>query len=277
LSDAQVQEAIDELDVAGENRDVARRAIREGGDNVIQAIAELDDPSRLYQFVNQYGESATDLIRLFDSSENVVSLLKLDISRPNRARENIVRYSNDPADPRFPTGRAEQLVEDIQTDSVRKVPGFDSPITPRRRIIIDEIADAGGPGNLRGYQREIRIVADRIRRGDTVFAIGRVIRDSSGDDIVDIDVELNDAAIESGGVISTTKAQTKLEAYEDAAQLNELDLNGKTVTFDSDTGFEESQKVDIRQTARDIESRSNGINTISIKFESTDPAGGDDQ
>lgn len=244
---------------------------------MIQAIAELDDPSRLYQFVNQYGESATDLIRLFDSSENVVSLLKLDISRPNRARENIVRYSNDPADPRFPTGRAEQLVEDIQTDSVRKVPGFDSPITPRRRIIIDEIADAGGPGNLRGYQREIRIVADRIRRGDTVFAIGRVIRDSSGDDIVDIDVELNDAAIESGGVISTTKAQTKLEAYEDAAQLNELDLNGKTVTLDSDTIFKESQKVDIRQTTRDIESRSNGINTISTKFESTDPAGGDDQ
>jgi hypothetical protein len=66
LSDARVQEAIDELDAAEENRDVARWAIREGGDNAIASIAELDDPTVLYEFVGEVGEDATGLIRQFD-------------------------------------------------------------------------------------------------------------------------------------------------------------------------------------------------------------------
>jgi hypothetical protein len=75
LSDEQVEKAIDELDAAEENRDVARRAIREGGDNAIQVIAELDDPTVLYEFVEEGGEDATDLLRQVNDPDELTTVL----------------------------------------------------------------------------------------------------------------------------------------------------------------------------------------------------------
>jgi hypothetical protein len=152
LSDAQVQEAIDELDVAGENRDVARRAIREGGDNAIQVIADLDDPTVLYDFVEEAGGDGTDLIRRFDSQQRLKQFFtfekpsgstesRVDDTVARDARIVLARSVQAPEND-YDIGRVEQFAED--TDELKQTEGINS--------LVDDIANKRG--NFRsGFDR----------------------------------------------------------------------------------------------------------------------------
>ena len=142
---------------------------------------------------------------------------------------------------------------------------FDSPASVGGRSTINDILSANDPGNLVGDQLEVRIAADRINNGETVEAIGRKASTT------DVDIELNNGIIEAKSRILLDEAPKKLSNFESAAVAGDLRLDGKTVTFDSTDGLTDSAKSTVRQDARDIEARNNGINSIDIEFDSTSP------
>ena len=77
--------------------------------------------------------------------------------------------------------------------------------------------------------------------------------------------------------MSETDGIDELESYEDAAKAGDLELDEKTVTFDSDNDLSQSAKMNIRSEARNIENANNGIDDITIEFDTTNPVAVDSQ
>lgn len=246
------------------------RTIAEGGPkgNAVWLIGKTDSLDAVKRLLrnSDVRDDARTLVRRFDDQETLEEFFELDVSRADKVRKNLARFSTDK---HFSASRAEQFVKD--TEVVKDVDGFDQPAASGGRTIIDGMADAGDAGNLKGFQREVRIAADRINNGETVKAIGRETFDSSDKEITDIDVELENEIIESKSTLDEDEAIDKLQSYEEAVMADELELDGKTVTFDSDNQLSDSAKDNIRDEARDIEQRNNGIDNIVVEFDNTAP------
>ena len=211
---------------ADADADALVRTLAESGRNANAArlIGRTDNVDAVKRLVSDpdVGADARTLINRFDDPDTLEVFFELDVSRADDVRKQLARFSTDR---QFSASQAAQFVEDTQV--VKNVPGFDTPASPGGRSTIDDILSANDAGNIKGDQLEIRIAADRINNGETVKAIGRDIGTT------DVDIELSDEIIEAKSKITESQAINKLGSFEDAAIAGDLQLSGKTTTFDS--------------------------------------------
>lgn len=178
-------------------------------------------------------------------------------------RAQLARFSDED---QFSVGRSEQFLRDAEELKSAGVDGFDDG----RNSVIDEFAtQANADYQARGLQYESRVAAN----GDVsdVEAVGRTVRRPNGDPITDLDVERRTEIVEARSSLTTDKARSKLEAFEEAHEVGEIDLNDKNIRFTTAEELLSSEKSTIREIARDIEEQpDNGIDDLNIEFNQVD-------
>ena len=251
-------------------RSLARAADGETIDSYAQldrAVRDIEDLSgpRQRRAKELVADTEGEGIRLIDEMDDssTSQLLDTSVSRPERFRAQLARFSDED---QFSVGRSEQFLRDAEELKSANVDGFDDG----SGSIIDEFTtQTNADFQARGIQYETRVAAN----GDIndIEAVGRNVRRSNGDTITDIDVERRTEIVEARSSMTTSEAESKLERFEEAHEVGEIDLNEKDIAFTTDEGFSVSDRAEIREMARNIEDRSgNGIDDLTVEFNQVD-------